>query len=578
MAESDGSGERPADGSHAATVRAPVSAASAVRVAPPSRRLLPSGTALAPEGAGQVASDAEPATGIPTGPETGRSDVAAEPVTAGLRDAFRAPRPPRGSASAIRPAGASPPTGPAPTATAPGPAPVGAPAPAATLSDPTSGGTVAPDGRTHSNRADAAGPKRPRTPDRPASRRTAMQDQPVATVSAKAAAAASDAAANAAAETAPPNVPKLPLATGSVDGGTHDARAHNDATAREPTPAPPEPSTSAPSPREADNRFAVRPDAAFANPSAPLAAPSVHAPSVHAPAVHASEDATAAVPRKAPLIVITGASGGIGAALAARIARPGLSVALIGRNPDGLDRARAAVEQRGGRAITSRIDLTTSAFEHWIDSVADRFAITALYANAGLSAGPRSVRELESVDDTERLVRTNLLGTIMTVRAVVERMRRQPAGKRRIGIVASVAGLLPTPDLAVYAATKAGLVAYAHALRPRLAGDEITVTVLCPGFVTSPMSARHHGAKPFEISAEQAARRIVAATEAGRRTVVFPLPYAVLAWLAPLAPGALIDRLTQNFRADIAPDPRVEPTFTHRRLDRPRPLENVEGE
>ncbi|MBJ3775241.1 SDR family NAD(P)-dependent oxidoreductase [Acuticoccus mangrovi] len=288
-------------------------------------------------------------------------------------------------------------------------------------------------------------------------------------------------------------------------------------------------------------------------------------------AVAAEPPADDAAPPKErpPLVIVTGASSGIGQAIAVRLARPGLHLGLVGRNAEGLDRAAAAVEARGGRAISSRIDLATHAFEHWVEHVAERFTVVGLYANAGLSAGPATPRELESAADTERLVATNLVGTIACVRAVVGAMRaaeKRPDTARRIGIVSSVSGLLPTPDLAVYSATKAGLVAYAHALRPRLKRDAITVSVICPGFITSPMSARHKGAKPFEVSADAAARRIIGAVEAGRRTTIFPFPFAAMAYLAPLAPGALIDALVPSFDAHIEPDPRVEPRFAARPL------------
>ncbi|UOM34003.1 SDR family oxidoreductase [Acuticoccus sp. I52.16.1] len=295
-------------------------------------------------------------------------------------------------------------------------------------------------------------------------------------------------------------------------------------------------------------------------PAAPLASPA-------APAVRSEREA------KPPLVIITGASGGIGQALAERLARPGLVLGLVGRNPKGLEAAMEAVERRGGRAITSRIDITTPAFQHWADDTAERYTFEALYANAGLSAGPPGPNALESAEDTERLVRTNLLANISCIRVIVERMRRQTVTtrpERHIGIVASTAGLMPTPDLAVYSATKAGLIAYGHALRPRLINDGITVTVLCPGFVTSPMSARHKGAKPFEISAERAARKIVAATEGGRRTSVFPLPFRLLSLGEAIAPGGIIDRIVPTFRAEIEPDPRIEPSFKSRRLDRDR--------
>lgn len=281
-----------------------------------------------------------------------------------------------------------------------------------------------------------------------------------------------------------------------------------------------------------------------------------------------------------PMIIVTGASGGIGAAIACRLARPGVTIGLVGRDPDGLEKASFAVKTRGGKALTSRIDVTSPAFQAWVEDVGARYALSGFYASAGLSAGPPSPAALEGAGDTERLVSVNLLATIGCVRAVVETMRRQGTARRpqrHIGIVSSIAALFPTPDLAVYSATKAGLLAYGHALRPRLARDGISLTVCAPGFVSTPMSARHFGAKPFEISADAAARRIVSATESRRRTAIFPLPFALLAYCAPLAPGALIDALVPLFRADIAPDTR--PDRPHlRAATRPSPASAHDGD
>lgn len=265
------------------------------------------------------------------------------------------------------------------------------------------------------------------------------------------------------------------------------------------------------------------------------------------------------------LVVVTGASGGIGIALAGRLAAPGRAVGLVGRSEAGLAEAAARVTGRGGEPVIGRVDLASGAFAPWLAEAAAGRRLVALYANAGLSAGPPSPAEFESAADTERLIRLNLLGTITTVREAATLMRLTGGGRiggGRIGVVSSIAGLLPTPDLAVYSATKAALVAYAHAIRPRLRADGISVSVVCPGFVTSPMSERHIGAKPFEMTADAAARRIIRAVEAGRRTAVFPLPFAILATFAPLAPGALIDALVPGFKATVLPDGRDSPDGT----------------
>ncbi|XWN33295.1 MAG: SDR family NAD(P)-dependent oxidoreductase [Devosia sp.] len=259
------------------------------------------------------------------------------------------------------------------------------------------------------------------------------------------------------------------------------------------------------------------------------------------------------------LTVITGASSGVGAAIAEHIAAPGHVIGLVGRNTEGLEATAQAVAGKGGTAHLGAFDMRGEDFAPWLADAATKHGpLKAFYANAGVSAGPPTPDTLESEADAARLVDINLRATIAAVSTTVALMRTAPegAGVRRIAIVASIAGLLPTPDLAVYSATKAGLIAYAHAIRPRLKGARITVTAVCPGFVTSPMSRRHIGNKPFEVSASRAAKKIVRATEAGSRTTVFPLPFALMATFAPLAPGALIDRLTQSFAATIEPDDR----------------------
>ena len=263
-----------------------------------------------------------------------------------------------------------------------------------------------------------------------------------------------------------------------------------------------------------------------------------------------------------PLIIITGASSGIGAALATRLARPGRAIAVLGRNAAGVEATAERVRAAGAIALTGCFDLRGGAFGDWLAGVEGAHQIAALYANAGASAGPPSPRAMESEADAQRLIATNLTATIGTVSAVVAAMRRQderragPSGEeRRIGIVASIAGIFPTPDLAVYSATKAGLIAYAHAIRPRLAGERISVTVACPGFVTTPMSARHHGLKPFEMDADAGAAAIVRAVERGKRTAIFPRFYAFAAALLPLAPGPLLDAIYARFAADIGEDP-----------------------
>ncbi|MEM6849194.1 MAG: SDR family NAD(P)-dependent oxidoreductase [Pseudomonadota bacterium] len=250
----------------------------------------------------------------------------------------------------------------------------------------------------------------------------------------------------------------------------------------------------------------------------------------------------------APLTVITGASGGIGQAIVGQLAAPGVRFALIGRNEERLNTAKGVAEKAGATALIGRLDVAADDIGGWLAMTSQNAPIERVFANAGLSVGPRSPAELESAADTQRLIDANLTGAISTVRGCLPAMRERGG---QIVVVSSVAGLLPLPDLAVYAATKAALVAYAHAIRPRLARQNIGVTVVCPGFVDSPMSRRHHGAKPFLMSAEKGAAAIIKAGERNKRTAVFPLPFAALVAVERFAPGWLRDRGRSLFDAKI---------------------------
>lgn len=256
-------------------------------------------------------------------------------------------------------------------------------------------------------------------------------------------------------------------------------------------------------------------------------------------------------------IALTGASSGIGAALAAELAGPGVRLALAGREAGRLDEVAAACRSKGAVVETALVDVRDRGALHaWLAATDAGGEVDVLIANAGVSAGlgPRKSRETD--DDVRRLVEVNLIGAIDTVGGIVEAMRARRRGQ--IVIVASVAGLRGYPAMPTYSATKAALIAYGEAIRGWLRPSGVSVTVVCPGFVTSPMSARHKGSKPFEMPVEAAAR-IIARGIAGRRAVVaFPFMLALGARLSRLLPAVLSDRAFEPFAARIERDPRAE--------------------
>lgn len=253
-------------------------------------------------------------------------------------------------------------------------------------------------------------------------------------------------------------------------------------------------------------------------------------------------------------IVITGASSGIGAALARRLARPGIAMLLIGRNEKRLDAVADTLRDRDAVVTTALVSVTdaaaiASAVVTWD---ADH-PVDLLIANAGVTSGRVAGDGGEPPGQARWIVETNLIGMLNTVEPLIPKMMARKRGQ--IVLVGSMAALRPQGDEPSYSASKAGVHAYGVAIRGWLRQHGIAVTVVNPGFVTTPMSARHLGPKPFEIGVDDAAA-IVARAIANRRShVAFPWPLGLLARLDRFLPAFLSDRIERKMAARILPDP-----------------------
>ncbi|MEM7505814.1 MAG: SDR family NAD(P)-dependent oxidoreductase [Pseudomonadota bacterium] len=252
-------------------------------------------------------------------------------------------------------------------------------------------------------------------------------------------------------------------------------------------------------------------------------------------------------------IVLTGASSGIGRALAEAVAARGRHLLLIARNEDRLAEAATAAQARGAEVETATVDVTDRAgMLQLLRDFDGRHPVDLILANAGVSAGlePGQMPEAEGV--SYRLAQINYLGMLNSVEPLLPAMIAR--GRGRIALMASLAGLRPHPDMPSYSATKAAVRAWGTAMRGAMRSHGIGVTVINPGFVTSPMANRHHGFKPFEIPADAAAERILHGLAEDKPLITFPWPLALLIWLGNRMPPGLSDLAVKGFRADIAPE------------------------
>jgi len=239
-------------------------------------------------------------------------------------------------------------------------------------------------------------------------------------------------------------------------------------------------------------------------------------------------------------VVITGASAGLGRALALTYARPGATLGIVGRNVAEVDITAAACRAQGATAETGTVDVRdAAATAAWLSDFDARHPIDLLIANAGLASTIADASDWEGLERTARVIDTNLYGTMHTVLPIIDRMRVRKRG--RIAMVSSIAALRGMAVSPAYCASKAAIKAYGDSVRPLLARDGVGVTVILPGFVKTAMSDVFPGDKPFLWSAERSAAYIQKRLDSGRSEIAFPGLLAFGMRLLSLLPVAIAD-------------------------------------
>lgn len=240
------------------------------------------------------------------------------------------------------------------------------------------------------------------------------------------------------------------------------------------------------------------------------------------------------------VIVITGASGGIGAALAKIYANPGVTLGLIARNKDKLQLISNECEQLGAHVLSVSVDVTdTETLQRWISDFDQNTPIDLLIANAGVTSGIGKNGEAESWSAISKVLDTNLYGVVASIYPLIEPMRKRKAGQ--IALVSSLAAYRGLPITPSYCASKAGVKIYGEALRGWLAEEGVRVSVICPGFVKSAMSDQFEGDKPFLITAEKAASIINKGLQKNKARISFPFPLNLGTWFLMILPSFITD-------------------------------------
>lgn len=246
-------------------------------------------------------------------------------------------------------------------------------------------------------------------------------------------------------------------------------------------------------------------------------------------------------------ILITGASSGIGEALARAYAAPEIFLALTGRDVARLAAVADACRAKGARVATCAADITHGAgFVTWIDTIDRQEPLDLVIANAGISAGTGGVGE--SAEQARRIIAVNVDGVFNTVLPLIPRMAAR--GRGQIALMASLASFRGFPGSPAYCASKAMVRVWGEALRPELAAQGVSLSVICPGFVESRITAVNRFWMPMLMPAERAAAIIKRGLARDRARIAFPwLLYAITRLIAALPPAMmdpLLARLPQK--------------------------------
>ena len=245
------------------------------------------------------------------------------------------------------------------------------------------------------------------------------------------------------------------------------------------------------------------------------------------------------------VVVITGASSGIGWSLARVLASKGCKVGLIARRLEQLAALSREIEQAGGQSVHATADVgDRSALHAAIHEIRTRLGpIDLLIANAGV--GWPTLLEPMNVDHVEKMFRVNVMGVVYAIEAVLPEMLQRRQG--HLAAVSSLAGYKGLPGESGYCASKAAVISYMEGLRIQLRERGIHVTTICPGFVKTPMTDINEFKMPFLLEADDAARRIARALERKKKVFDFPWQMSLLMKLLRWLPDWLMARNMQEY-------------------------------
>lgn len=247
------------------------------------------------------------------------------------------------------------------------------------------------------------------------------------------------------------------------------------------------------------------------------------------------------------IIFLTGASSGIGEALAIAMAEKGAIVGLLARRKELLKEIVEKIENKGGKAryfatdVVNEKDIFNAA-----DSLRKEFGrIDIMIANAGIGGNSRETRELQP-EAVKKVININLMGAVNSVYAVLPQMLERKSGQ--IVAISSLAGFRGLPKSAAYSASKGGMTNYFESVRLDVQHKGIDVTIIQPGFIKTPLTSGRSAKMPFLMELKDAVPHFLNAIEKKKKFAAFPWQLATFARLSRIFPAWLYDWIAAKAR------------------------------
>jgi len=242
-------------------------------------------------------------------------------------------------------------------------------------------------------------------------------------------------------------------------------------------------------------------------------------------------------------ILITGASSGIGRALAIEFSKNCQNLFLCARNFENLQETKNLCQNSNANIYLKILDVKDEiASQNYINEIEENFTLDLVIANAGISGG--TAKGTESFEQVKEIFDTNLYGVLNIIQPAIEKMVLRKSGQ--IVIISSLAGFVSLPSSPAYSASKSAVRIYGEALRNNLAEFGVKVNVVCPGYIITPMTAVNNFYMPFLMKADLASRKIIKGIEKNRGRIIFPFIFYSIICCLLFLPYFFIEKILKK--------------------------------